>query len=233
MRHNTAEGTERATTQEIILDAAEEVFADSGFHGATTRAIAEKAQANSALIHYYFGNKENLFEAVFARRSEAINEERRARLAELHQRDAVSLEAILDALLRPTVSLGRDPARGGAHYARLVVHVASGTDERSRRMTGERYNAIAERFIDEISAVTPGLSRDAAVRCYLNAISIGLSLMAPTGRAEDLSHGALRDDDIDDIIAGAVCFIAAGIRAIAAAGDRGDAAERLPGTPPQ
>jgi len=233
MRHNTAEGTERATTQEIILDAAEEIFAENGFHGATTRAIGEKAQANSALIHYYFGNKENLFEAVFARRSEAINEERRERLAGMHRAGAVTLEAILDALLRPTVSLGRDPARGGAHYARLLVHVASGTDERSRRMTGERYNAIAERFIDEITAATPGLSRDAAVRCYMNAIAIGMSLMAPTGRAEDLSRGTLRDDNIDDIIAGAVCFIAAGIRAIAAAGGRSDGAERLPGTAPQ
>jgi len=233
MRQITAVGMGRATTQDSILDAAEEIFAENGFHGATTRAIAEKAQANSALIHYYFGNKENLFEAVFARRSEAINEERRERLAALHRRGAVTLEAILDALLRPTVSLGRDPARGGAHYARLLVHVASGTDERSRRMTGERYNAIAERFIDEILAVVPGLSRDDTVRCYMNAIAIGMSLMAPTGRAEDLSHGALRDDDIDDIIAGAVCFIAAGIRAITAAGGCGDGAERRPGPSPR
>ncbi len=221
------------TTQEIILDAAEEVFAESGFHGATTRAIAEKAQANSALIHYYFGNKENLFEAVFARRSEAINEERSARLAEMHRGRAVTLEAVLDALLRPTVSLGRDPARGGAHYARLVVHVASGTDERSRRLTGERYNAIALRFIDEIAAVTPGLSRKDTVRCYMNAIAIGMSLMAPTGRAEDLSKGALRDDDIDAIIDGAVRFIAAGTRAIADAGGHGDGVEEYPGTPRQ
>lgn len=232
MRQSTAEGSERATTQEIILDAAEEIFAESGFHGATTRAIAEKAQANAALIHYYFGNKENLFEAVFARRAEAINDARRARLGELHRCGAVTLEAILDALLRPTVLLGRDPARGGAHYARLVVHVASGTDERSRRMTGERYNAIALRFIDEIGAVTPGLSRAEAVRCYMNAIAIGMSLMAPTGRAEDLSQGALNDDNLDTVIAGAVRFIAAGTRALATSGRGGGGTDTLPGTAP-
>jgi len=222
MDRSTAERSERGTTQEVILDAAEEVFAESGFHGSTTRAISERAQANSALIHYYFGSKENLFEAVFARRSEAINEERRARLAEIHADGTLTLEAILDALLRPTVSLGRDPARGGAHYARLLVHVASGTDERSRRMTGERYNAIAERFIDEIAVVVPGLTRDDTVRCYMNAIAIGMSLMAPTGRAEDLSCGSLSDDDLDAIIADAVRFIAAGIRAIAAPGGGGE-----------
>lgn len=221
------------TTQEMILDAAEVIFAESGFHGATTRAVAGKAQANSALIHYYFGSKENLFEAVFARRSEAINDERRARLAELHRSQAVTLEAVLDALLRPTVSLGRDPARGGEHYARLVVHVASGTDERSLRMTGERYNAIAMLFIDEIAAVVPGLSREEAVRCYMNAIAIGMSLMAPTGRAKDLSHGRLSDNNLDVIIADAVRFIAAGTRALAASSrGAGKQGETLPGATP-
>jgi len=231
MSRTTAQPSARATVQEVILDAAEQVFADSGFHGATTRAIAECAQANAALIHYYFGSKEALFEAVFARRSEAINEERRARLAASHGAGVVTLEAILDALLRPTVSLGRDPDRGGAHYARLLVHVASGTDERSRRMTGERYNAIARQFIAEIMATVPGLSRGDAVRGYMNAIAIGMSLMAPTGRTEDLSEGALSDRDLDATISGAVRFIAAGIYALATPGG-GGGADTLPGPTP-
>ena len=55
---------ERGEAPDAILDAAEVIFADKGFHGATTRAIAEHAQANAALIHYYFGSKEALYEAV-------------------------------------------------------------------------------------------------------------------------------------------------------------------------
>jgi AcrR family transcriptional regulator len=208
--------TERSTTDTAILDAAERVFAESGFHGATTRAIAEAAGANAALIHYYFGSKENLYETVIARRSGAINDERRARLAALHRAGPPSLEALLDTLLRPTIALGRDPARGGQHYARLLGHAASGTDERSRRLTAAHYNAIAEIFVAEIRAAVPGLAPRDAVRGYLNAIAIGISLMAPTGRAEDLSGGALREDDLDRIIGDAVRFIAAGIRALAA-----------------
>ena len=128
----------------------------------------------------------------------------------------MALEALLDALLRPTVALGRDPARGGQHYARLLAHVATGTDARSRRLTAESYNAIATVFIAEIAAAVPGLSPGAAVRGYLNAIVIGISLMAPTGRAEDLSAGALAEDDLDRTLADAVRFVAAGIRALAA-----------------
>lgn len=224
----------RSETRDTILDAAEIMFAENGFHSATTRAIGELAGTNAALIHYYFGSKEALFEAVFARRSEAINAERRTRLKALHAIDPPSLEAILDALLRPTVALGHDPARGGAHYARLLVHVASGTDERSRRMTGERYDEIARLFIDEFIAAVPGLSREAAVHCYLNAIAIAIALMAPTGRAlklmnrpektawnagrhmPDGHHGP--GDDLDSVLARTVRFIAAGIRAMAAPG---------------
>ena len=208
----------RRDAQEAILDAAEMVFAENGFHGATTRAIAERAGANAALIHYYFGSKEALFETVFARRSEAINAERRERLKALQAKGQPSLDAILDTLLRPTVALGHDPARGGAHYARLLVHVASGTDARSRRMTGEHYDAIAQLFIDEIAAAVPGLSRQAAVHCYLNAIAIAISLMAPTGRAQNLMPAPARAETLNEILARNVRFIAAGIRAMAAPG---------------
>lgn len=215
MARTAEQRLERGEAQEAFLDAAEVVFAESGFHGATTRAIAEGAKANAALIHYYFGSKEALYEAVVARRAGAINDERRDRLAALHAQGNVTLEAVLTALLRPTIALGRDPKRGGAHYARLLGHAASGTDDRSRRLTGAHYNAIARVFIAEIAAVVPGLSPEDTVRGYLNAVSIGISLMAPTGRTQDLSDGALRDDDLEEIIAQAVRFIAAGIRALA------------------
>jgi len=205
---------DRSDAQDAILDAAEWVFAENGFHGATTRAIGERAQANAALIHYYFGSKEALYEAVIARRSGAINDERRARLATLHAAGRPTLEQILDTLLRPTITLGRDPARGGAHYARLLGQAAAGTDERSRRVTSAHYNAIARVFIDEIAAAVPGLDRNAVVRAYLNTIAVAISLMAPTGRAQELSDGTLPADDVDDIIGQTVRFIAAGIRAL-------------------
>jgi len=214
MVRSTAQRLEKGEAQDAILNAAELSFAENGFHGATTRAIAEQAQANSALIHYYFGSKEALYEAVVARRADAINSERLQRLATVHASGSATLEAVLDTLLRPTVALGRDPERGGAAYARLLGHAAAGTDERSRRVTGTHYNAIARIFIDEIVGAVPGLSRDNAVRGYLNAIAIGISLMAPTGRTQDLSDGAIQDNDLEAIIGQAVCFIAAGIRAL-------------------
>ena len=54
-------------TRERILHAALEIFADQGFQGATTRAIAERAGVNLGLIKYYFGTKLRLWRAAVDR----------------------------------------------------------------------------------------------------------------------------------------------------------------------
>ena len=53
-----------------IIEAAEKLFAAKGFNGTSVRDIAETADVNLAMISYYFGSKEKLFEAMFAYRSE-------------------------------------------------------------------------------------------------------------------------------------------------------------------
>ncbi|HEV7779859.1 MAG TPA: TetR family transcriptional regulator [Chitinophagaceae bacterium] len=55
-----------------IMEAAEKLFADKGFTGTSVRDIAESADINLAMISYYFGSKEKLFEAMFAHRSESF-----------------------------------------------------------------------------------------------------------------------------------------------------------------
>ena len=49
-----------------ILEAARKLFAEEGLDATSTRAIAEAAGVNLAMIHYYFGSKEKLYERVLA-----------------------------------------------------------------------------------------------------------------------------------------------------------------------
>lgn len=53
-------------TEQKIFDAALEVFACKGRHGARMQEIADTAEINRALLHYYFRSKQHLYEAVFA-----------------------------------------------------------------------------------------------------------------------------------------------------------------------
>ncbi len=53
------------STEEKILEAAKEVFMKYGLYGARMQDIADTAGINKALLHYYFRNKEKLFDKVF------------------------------------------------------------------------------------------------------------------------------------------------------------------------
>lgn len=52
-------------TEKDILDAAKLIFMEKGLYGARMQDIANQAGINKALLHYYFRNKERLFDEVF------------------------------------------------------------------------------------------------------------------------------------------------------------------------
>jgi TetR/AcrR family transcriptional regulator len=54
-------------TRERILDAAHAVFTRKGTAAGRTQEIAAEAGVNKALVHYYFGTKAALADAIFAR----------------------------------------------------------------------------------------------------------------------------------------------------------------------
>lgn len=52
-------------TEQIILDAAEDLFLEKGFGNTKMMAIAKNAGVSHSMLHYYFRSKENLFQKVF------------------------------------------------------------------------------------------------------------------------------------------------------------------------
>lgn len=57
--------TKDPDTENRILEAAESVFHERGYDGARMREIAERANTNKGLLHYYFKTKDTLFQAIF------------------------------------------------------------------------------------------------------------------------------------------------------------------------
>lgn len=53
----------KRNTREKILKAAQDAFSTAGFEGTSIRQIAEAAEVDAALVHHYFGTKEELFTA--------------------------------------------------------------------------------------------------------------------------------------------------------------------------
>jgi len=57
-------GSSEIESKEKILLAAKKEFAENGYNGTKLDAVAKRAGVNKALIHYYFGNKEDLYRQV-------------------------------------------------------------------------------------------------------------------------------------------------------------------------
>ncbi|MFU8854565.1 TetR family transcriptional regulator [Micromonospora sp. SL1-18] len=66
MARRTGRRPGKPGTREAILAAAREAFAERGFDAASIRAIAAAAGVDPALVHHYFGTKEELFRATVA-----------------------------------------------------------------------------------------------------------------------------------------------------------------------
>ena len=85
--------------REQIIDTAMQLFAERGFEGTSIRDIAEKASVNVAMVNYYFGTKEKLFEKIVEYKSSAT----RGLLDEiLHNKDLThikKIEAIIDSYI--------------------------------------------------------------------------------------------------------------------------------------
>ena len=62
-------------TADLILDAAEALFAARGYDGCTVKQIGAAAKVNPALLSYYFGGKEGTYRAVLRRRLQSFTSE--------------------------------------------------------------------------------------------------------------------------------------------------------------
>ncbi len=95
--------SEKITGRVAILLAAERLFAEFGLHGASLRQISEAAgQKNTSAIHYHFGSREQLVEAVFAYRMQHINPKRLARLQKLKEQEKLdSFRELVSVMIWP------------------------------------------------------------------------------------------------------------------------------------
>jgi AcrR family transcriptional regulator len=73
-----------------ILQAAERLFTQLGFDGASVRDIAKEANVNVAMISYYFGSKERLLEALIITRISDM----RLQIENLYKEDLTPFEKI-------------------------------------------------------------------------------------------------------------------------------------------
>lgn len=179
---------------ERILDAAEGEFGRAGFGGAGMKAIAQAAGVAQALLHYHFGTKEKLYEAVIARRAEVISAERERQLASVDLSSPDALHAIFDAIFRPTL----EEENAAKAYAIIFSGKKPG-DYDSHYLIDKYYDPTARKFIAAIRKAEPRASVRAATWSYTLAIGAIVGTISQIGRVARLS-GQTKSDTFSGFV---------------------------------
>jgi AcrR family transcriptional regulator len=202
-------------TSERILDAAEELFAQHGLYGVTIREIAKSASVDTALLHYYFGTKNGIFDAVLTRRAEILNKDRMEALDayESAAGKKATIEGAIAAFLRPVFEWSHRGGRGWKNYCALVAQV-NNTPAWGGESMARYFDPVVHRLIAVLRRVLPEARDEDLYWCY-HLLSGALTLtLSETGRIDRLSKNACRSSDLEAIEPRMVAYCAAGFRKV-------------------
>jgi AcrR family transcriptional regulator len=202
--------------RERLVEAAERLFAERGFEGASVREITTAAGCNVAAVSYHFGGKEELYRAVFVRRLAALREQR---VGALHQALGEAGEhADLDLVLRTFVTSFLEPLREEGR-GRLLMSLFAREMQDPRLPRGvfaeEMVIPVQRAMVGALQRVEPDLESHAAERCVHSVVAQVLHVLH-LGRLADAgaSHG-VDGLDLSRMADHIVEFSAAGIRHLA------------------
>ncbi len=198
------------STATALLDAAESAFATEGIEGSSLRAIMRAAGANPAAVHYHFGSREALARAVLDRTLGPLNH-RRLTLLGIATEEAdgePSLEALLDAIVRPDLEAVRTLHSRGAGNGRLIGLIYSRPSLFVKRLVEEHFQPVAAQFMPPMMrtlAPTPGPEIAWRVRWFVFGV---LGALLSDDEATETHLGAL-----DEAVSRLVSVSAAALRA--------------------
>ncbi|GIK49310.1 MAG: TetR family transcriptional regulator [Alphaproteobacteria bacterium] len=207
-------------TRERILNAAEQLFAQRGYDGASTRAIVAKSGDTIGSVNYHFGSKDKLLAEVIRRRWDEIVEARRECYAAARRQygGAPPVEAVVEAIVAPYLERAMCGGRGWRSYALLQARVLYSEKSYTRNLKALS-EPIAREFIGWLAESLPGADMRDLGYAYQFMIGAMVESCAEieVNRISRITDGLCDAADYGQVKARLLAFISGGIRATVAA----------------
>jgi AcrR family transcriptional regulator len=215
------EGGRGAETRERLLDAAERIFAERGFEGASMRAVTQAAGASVSAANYHFGSKEELLRATLLRRVGPLNERRLARLDALEAEAGgrpLELETIVEAFLRPFFDEHAASVDATARFRQVVARIYSDPPGVVAAMKRELFGPIVTRFVAALTAALPEKSREEIELGFQLTVGVLVHvisghLVTVTSPEEDACECWASRLSNESVLQQMIAYVAAGLRA--------------------
>ena len=199
-------------TKEKILDTAERLIGERGYAATSLRQIIAEAGVNLAAVHYHFGSKEDLLDAVVLRKVTPVNEARLARLERVEAEAGSGrpeVEKVLESFFIPTAEVAsRYPG-----FVRLMGQMLA--EGMMPQIVERHFQATGLRFVGALRRAVPGLPEEE----LLWRVHFMIGAMAHTMcRAPIFPQMTGDAADLEPRMNRLVTFLGAGFRAPATAG---------------
>jgi AcrR family transcriptional regulator len=204
---------QRAESLEQILDAAEYLFSKNGLYGVTLRDVAQRVGIHTTLLHYYFEDKRNLFEAVFARRAGVTSSRRMAALEQYEAKAGrLTVEGALHAFLDTDLDLYMEGGSAWMNYAAFCARVSNSPE--GAALMDVHFDPVVLKLVSILKRALPDYSDEDIFWGYHFVTGALMNTLARTGRIDRLSNGVCHSDDFPAVKKRIAKFMAAGFRAL-------------------
>ena len=216
------QATRRKESMSLILDCAEAEFAQHGYSAATLAGVAKAADVDTALMRYYFGDKEQLFVAVVKRRGPATNVLRQKAMADYRAEAGadMTLEGIIEAFTRPAFELAAND-EGWRNYAAIIGYVNSAHGF-FHDLMAETFDEVSRELIADMRKVLPHARDEDLYWGYHFMTGAFTFSLGQTERIDGISAGAVSSRDFAAIARRLPIVVGAGIRAMCELGSELD-----------
>ena len=204
-------------TRQRLLNAAEQLFAERGISGTTLRALTRAAKVNLAAVHYHFGSKEGLLDAVVERRATVMNQERFRELDELERsagEGAPRVEVILRAFFLPGLrTIEREQPETIEVLTRLSARITCEPPEAIEALVRKHFGVVMKRFVEALQRALEGLRKEVVDDRFRFVIGTLSHVFSGTFDLDVIPGHPVCDTSDEERIHHLIVFLAAGLRA--------------------
>jgi TetR/AcrR family fatty acid metabolism transcriptional regulator len=175
---------DKELTRERILEAAERLFAEKGFHETAMDEIVRASKVSKGGVYFHFPSKEELFFALLDKLADALQREVQREIA--RRRGAVAkIQGALEVVLRKLTSQ--------RHLAQIILRQGHGLGpsfERKRLEIYSRFARLIKENLDEALAEgsIPPINTEITAYAWLGAINELVLRWIYTGQPDPLTQ---------------------------------------------
>jgi AcrR family transcriptional regulator len=172
-------------TRARLVAAAEALFAERGIDSVSLSEITKAAgQRNASALHYHFGGKDALVDAILEKHQPGIARRRHEMIDDMEASGDVELHGLLAALVFPLADKLDDPD-GGAHYVSLMAQLLSKPGANVLQMGAHNAASGRDRLMRLVAAACPAIPEPVL---RLRAIAVSGLLFHALADFDRLSH---------------------------------------------